>query len=530
MNATGSVANRANDFGVATNAPPDDSIRALRDHIGNRSVGGRFVSWVKNSGGITDKDKKYHEIFEKALVAKLGSPQAVKQLFDELNFSTSKPLSARKIDLVMSAANTKVQPQPGQVTQPQQQQKQAPTSVSTTPTPTPTVPTTSSTPPITPLQMSQGVSPPDSHVGVQQDVDQVYQDRIDAEVQLLPTTPPQTGGLKQIDRSKDQVGVQVPPQQGVDTDKEHQERLDLGDQLSSVTTTPMSGPTTDPVITPTVSQTQTSQDFEKEYQERVDPGAKYSASALDLRSSLISQFKGDDRENFMAAHQVLRALNLKENEEITPEHAALAQKLVQRYEDCRGTPLHQELTQPETKFPEYFGTTFKTIVNNGWDPRVDLLTTGELIALNTYTGKEYTKINQELHGKKPMTPFTQTMTGLAAQGLGKLPVYTGMTVRGTDLPRGADRDCVPGAVFATYGFTSSSATAPFLGTHQFVIHSSNGRDISFLSKYPKEKEIIFPPAHQFRVLDRTGEVEYDSLDYDSAPKNPGVSTVTITLV
>jgi hypothetical protein len=525
MNATGSVANRANDFGIATNAPPDDSIRALRDHIGSRSVGGRFVSWVKNSGGLTAKDQKYHQIFEKALVAKLGSPQAVKELFDELNFSTSKPLSARKIDLVMSAANSKVQPQPGPV-----KQQQAPTTVSTTPSPTPTVPTTTPTLPITPLQVSRGISPPDSQIVTPQDVDQDYQGRIDAEAQLSSPTPPQTGGLKQIDRSKDQVDAQVPPQHGVDSDKEHQERLDLGEQLSSATTTPMSGPKTDPVITPTSSQAQAQQDFEKEYQESVDPGAKYSPSALDLRSSLISQFKGDDRENFMAAHQVLRALNLKENEEITPEHAALAQKLVQRYEDSRGTPLHQELTQPETKFPEYFGTTFKTIVNNGWDPRVDLLTTGELIALNTYTGKEYTKINQELHGKQPMTPFTQTITSLAAQGLDKLPKYTGMTVRGTDLPRGADRDCVPGAVFATYGFTSSSATSAFRGTHQFVIHSSEGRDISFLSKFPKEKEIIFPPAHQFRVLDRTGEVEYDSPDYGSLPKDPGVATVTITLV
>lgn len=522
MNATGSVANRANDFGIATNVPPDDSIRALRDHIGSRSVGGRFVSWVKNTGGITDKDIKYHQIFEKALVAKLGSPQAVKELFDELNFSASKPLSARKIDQVMSAANSRVQPQQGPV-----KQHQVPPTVSTPPSPTPTVPTT--TPTLVPTT-GQGISPPDSQVVTPQDVDKESQERIDAEAQLSPTTPPQTGGLKRIDRSKDQVDAQVPPQHGVDSDKEHQERLDLGEQLSSTTTTPMSGPKTDPVITPTSIQSQAQQDFEKEYQERVDPGVNFSPSALNLRSSLITQFKGDDRENFMAAHQALRALNLKENEEITPEHAALAQKLVQKYEDCRGTALHQELMQPETRFPEYFGTTFKTIVNNGWDPRVDLLTTGELIALNTYTGKEYVKINKELHGAQPMTPFTQTMTSLAAQGLGKLPEYTGMTVRGTNLPSGADRDCVPGAVIVNYGFTSTSAASAFRGTHQFVIQSSAGRDISFLSKFPKEKEVVFPPAHQFRVLDRTGEVEYDTLDYNSAPKNPDVTTVAITLV
>lgn len=516
MNATGSVNTRANDFGVHNQAPPDESIKALKDHIGNRSVGGRFVSWVKNTGGLTAKDQNYHAVFQKALATKLGGQAEVQKLFDDIGFSTSKPLSARKIEQVMVEADKRVQSQQGLVKTPQ-----TPPGPGATPGPTP-LPSPSPTPVVghSGLGSSQIASPPG--------VDEEHQVRLDLGSKLShPTSPPPD--LLQIDRS----APQVPTQDSPDIPLEQLERLDVGSQQSTVTTQPLVGGKVDAPTPGTVGQDQAMLDKEalkKDYQEKVDPGAKYSSSALNLRSGLEGQLEGDDMENFMAAHQILRALNLKENEEITPEHAALAQKLVQRYEDCRGTALYKELEQTEARFPAYFGSTFKDIVKNGWDPRVDLLATEELVALHTYTGGDYVKINKELQGVQPLTPFTQILTSVAVQGLNKLPEYTGMSVRGTDLPRNANRDCVPGAAIVNYGFTSTSAASGFKGTHQFVIKSSGGRDISFLSQYPKEKEILFPPARQFRVLDRTGEVEYSTDPNDSKPKNPGVATATITLV
>ena len=545
MNATGSVNTRANDFGVHNQASPDESIQALKEHIGSRSVGGRFVSWVKNSGGLTAKDQNYHAIFQKALATKLGGQAEVQKIFADVGFSTSKPLSSRKIEKVMVEVDKRIQSQKGldktQQTSPGPGAKPGPTPLQTPGTTT----------------GGQSISGGDSHIDSQPGSDAEYQARLDLGSKLSePTSPPP--GLLKIDRSAPQTGSQIPlsPQDQVDT--EHSppssppgllkidrsapqipmqdlhgippERLSVGTDQSTSTPQTSGGDKADSIVPGMNSQEQAKQALKKDYQESVDPGVTFSSSALKLRSSLEAQLKGDDIENFMAAHQILRALNLKPNEEVTPEHEALAEKLVQRYEDARGTDLHKELQEPGSRFPAYFGATFKAIITNGWDPRVDLLTTGELVSLNTYTDNDYTKINQELHGEKPMSSFTQLMTSLAVQGLNKLPEYTGMTVRGTNLPRRADRDCVPGAAIVNYGFTSTSAASAFRGTHQFVINSPGGRDISFLSRFPKEKEVVFAPAHQFRVLDRTGDVEYNPQEENGAPNDPGVASVTITLV
>ncbi|WP_075087473.1 hypothetical protein [Verrucomicrobium spinosum] len=58
------------------------------------------------------------------------------------------------------------------------------------------------------------------------------------------------------------------------------------------------------------------------------------------------------------------------------------------------------------------------------------------------------------------------------------------------------------------GFTSTSATKSFEGSHQFSITSPGGRDVSFLSKYPEEVEVLYPPNHQFQIVSRIGTVDY----------------------
>ena len=51
-------------------------------------------------------------------------------------------------------------------------------------------------------------------------------------------------------------------------------------------------------------------------------------------------------------------------------------------------------------------------------------------------------------------------------------------------------------------FTSSSATeeAAFSGNTRFLIKSETGKDISVLSNFQSEKEILFTPHTQFKVL------------------------------
>ena len=57
---------------------------------------------------------------------------------------------------------------------------------------------------------------------------------------------------------------------------------------------------------------------------------------------------------------------------------------------------------------------------------------------------------------------------------------------------------------ATFTSSSSATDQAFSGSHQFAIESRTGRDISFLSSRPEEKEVLFPPGTQFEVLDRQG--------------------------
>ncbi|WP_038163761.1 ADP-ribosyltransferase domain-containing protein [Verrucomicrobium sp. BvORR106] len=377
------TSNRVPSQGATPIAPHDKNMQELRDHIGKRSVGGRFVAWVKNKDGLSQKEQHYHNLFQKDLKAKLGSDEAVKVLFQELNFSTTKPLSAREMDVVMSRA--------------------------------------------------------DEYVTAQQDY------------------------LSKFKPSADNV--------------------------------------------------------------------KLSPSALALRTSLQDKFQGSAFENRMAAGYIVKALNLKPDQEVTQAHIDLAHKLVQKYEACRGTPLHKELTSPDCKFPEYFGTTFKRVIANGWDPRADLMSTEELIALHAYTQSDYVQINEELRGKRtPLTSFTRTITDLAVQGMNKLPVYEGWTIRGTNLPLLKDLACVPGATVSDEGFTSTSAGKRFPGTHQFMIKSPGGRDVSFLSNQPDELEILYPPNHTFKVVGRIGEIDHSmSIDTGNDAQKASVGSAWITL-
>lgn len=383
MNPTSVTAPRTG-FGTKVGATADQRMEALRDHVGNRSVGGRFVSWVKNKDGITPKEQNYQKIFQQALADKLGSKEAVNVLYKELQLSPDKPLSSRKMQMAM-------------------------------------------------------------------------------------------------DKAHEMVGHQAQYKQARDN------------QISK-------GNVPDKALSP-------------------------SGSAL--RSSITSKFNGTPKENEAAARAVIRALGLKDNEEVTDAHIATANKLVQRYEECRGTALHT--TMGPLQFPNYFQAAFTNIVANGWDPRADLLSMDELVALNAYTQIDYASINKQLRDGDP-SPLTQIITNLCIQGLNKLPPYDGPVSRGTDLPWDKDQNCVRGGTMTDKAFTSTSATKSFDGSHQFSIHSPGGRDVSFLSKYPEEVEVLYPPNHTFQIVSRHGTVDYGgSTDPAGRTVNPGVTQATIIL-
>lgn len=77
------------------------------------------------------------------------------------------------------------------------------------------------------------------------------------------------------------------------------------------------------------------------------------------------------------------------------------------------------------------------------------------------------------------------------------------------LPPEALANYQPGTVVTESAFTSTSTnpavaqSATFSGNTEFRIMSSSGRDVSSVSRYANEQEILFPPGTQFYITNRT---------------------------
>lgn len=93
--------------------------------------------------------------------------------------------------------------------------------------------------------------------------------------------------------------------------------------------------------------------------------------------------------------------------------------------------------------------------------------------------------------------------------LDKLPPYDGPVVRGTNLPPEVLAQYRPGEVVTENAFVSTTTnpavaqSSAFSGNVEFRILSTTGRDVSSVSMYPHEQEILFPPGTKFYVLSRT---------------------------
>lgn len=127
----------------------------------------------------------------------------------------------------------------------------------------------------------------------------------------------------------------------------------------------------------------------------------------------------------------------------------------------------------------------------------------DLVAVRGYTGDEYySQMNKALRTND--TAGLQTYDShirATTSGLNQLPKTTGEFYRGMTIPPGGVGDVLskyePGKVVTEPHFLSTGN--PFGGNIQYVVQSSTGRDVSYLSHYPHEAEVLFPPGSQFRV-------------------------------
>ncbi|ORA16991.1 hypothetical protein BST12_20170 [Mycobacterium angelicum] len=139
---------------------------------------------------------------------------------------------------------------------------------------------------------------------------------------------------------------------------------------------------------------------------------------------------------------------------------------------------------------------------------VGRLTSEDLSALADYTGSGYLDLNSALR-TTTLDASQYARIGALNQALEKLPVYEGTVVRGSDLSAEVIAQYKPGEIIIEKAFMSTSTdpeiaqSATFAGNVEFRILSKTGRNISSVSMFPNEQEILFPAGTKFFVLSKT---------------------------
>lgn len=150
---------------------------------------------------------------------------------------------------------------------------------------------------------------------------------------------------------------------------------------------------------------------------------------------------------------------------------------------------------------------------------INKLSDDEIGALYGYTTNEgYTSLNPALRGQTVLTPELNAFAGHAANGLSKLPLYDGATSRGiSSLPEEILSLNQKGNIVSDGAFMSTSSADPFAGNINIVVKGTSGKDISFLSQYNHEAEVLYPPGTKFEVMQRVEQNGKIHLSYEERP-------------
>ncbi|MDT5259459.1 MAG: hypothetical protein QOD10_4539 [Mycobacterium sp.] len=138
---------------------------------------------------------------------------------------------------------------------------------------------------------------------------------------------------------------------------------------------------------------------------------------------------------------------------------------------------------------------------------IDSLTSDDLSAMADYSGSGYNELNSALRSDE-VDASQYARVQAINDALQKLPAYHGPVIRGTNLPPEVLAQYRPGEIVTEDAFVSTTtnpavARSPsFAGNVEFRIMSSTGRDISSVSMFPSEQEILFPAGTSFYVVSK----------------------------
>lgn len=204
--------------------------------------------------------------------------------------------------------------------------------------------------------------------------------------------------------------------------------------------------------------------------------------------------------------------------------AVLGSQMVQKVKDLVAT----SPTGPEAQMQTALGTdkngadvfkqrmleVYKNAKFQG-SPEINLLTPGEVVAINTYTTDDYQQMNGYLFGMNPLPPPkdplllppTEDQVKIKNQqtidALKKLPNWTGgVTRRGSGPFPNDNLEFALNNIFAIKAFWSTDKKQPFPGKWQIWVDGKTGKNVAMMSHYPKEDEVLFPPGTRFEVIDR----------------------------
>jgi ADP-ribosyltransferase exoenzyme len=146
--------------------------------------------------------------------------------------------------------------------------------------------------------------------------------------------------------------------------------------------------------------------------------------------------------------------------------------------------------------------------HDGDDPSsTDGLTSDDLAAIADYTGPGHEDLNDALRSNA-VDASQKARIEAFSNALQKLPTYQGAVIRGTDLPpeivdRYRRDEIITEDAFLSATTDPAVARSPtFAGNVEFQITSKTGRDISHVSLFPNEKEIVFPAGTRFLIIDK----------------------------